>query len=740
MNRKKALLKDLRSPFAKSFLSAIQNISELESKSPIVVENQSIKENIDCIRIKIRNDSLSQYPKYDIKNEEILDIEFDCRDENIPKVYIVRKDFPLIAHTLIDEDDRLYLCLYENSWDDIRLSWNPRDFIRRLLIWFNDAAQGKLHREAQPLEAYIFPYCNAHLILPSDLLFGLKEGKLFGPIEFNNCFQVNNDLYAYPNKGVTSKAVFLSLNFPERANLGVSKMPKTLGDLASIIDFNEVKLYDLINNAFQSNEFNSIEDENVHLWLILNLSLSRADDGVSEKIVKVAVRICNSLPDLLRDYGIFEIDPESKKYVKLLHTDIKEDVFKDTRITLWNIHILSSKLISLLNGHNSFDKTLLCVGCGALGSHIIANLNKSKFGNLKLIDKDIMLPHNIAKHFLSKERSLMSKKSTALSSELNLQPSSDLPYDITKDFKKIAPYIDKSSTILDFSASAYVERFLSRYITTNRIISAYLNPSGSMMILHAEDSIRSHPIDYVEHIFYGNCLELNTLEDTFKIGEQIQIAARCSDITNIVPNDNFEIFAGLASKKIKEILTKDAEAATYIFKLTDSLAIESIKCDVPEYKKCTFEEFSCMISASFIKKIQSIRDDNLPNEIGGTIIGNYDNYLKRYYLIDTLPSPPDSLASMTWYERGKEDNQANLERVISRSGGYLKSIGEWHSHPDNVSVRMSETDNKAYSELSRFESIDGYSPVMFIMGEKGNCLIRINNFEENFNICDMAKK
>ena len=325
MNRKKALLKDLRSPFAKSFLSAIQNISELESKSPIVVENQSIKENIDCIRIKIRNDSLSQYPKYDIKNEEILDIEFDCRDENIPKVYIVRKDFPLIAHTLIDEDDRLYLCLYENSWDDIRLSWNPRDFIRRLLIWFNDAAQGKLHREAQPLEAYIFPYCNAHLILPSDLLFGLKEGKLFGPIEFNNCFQVNNDLYAYPNKVVTSKAVFLSLNFPERANLGVSKMPKTLGDLASIIDFNEVKLYDLINNAFQSNEFNSIEDENVHLWLILNLSLSRADDGVSEKIVKVAVRICNSLPDLLRDYGIFEIDPESKKYVKLLHTDIKED-------------------------------------------------------------------------------------------------------------------------------------------------------------------------------------------------------------------------------------------------------------------------------------------------------------------------------------------------------------------------------------------------------------------------------
>ena len=135
MNRKKALLKDLRSPFAKSFLSAIQNISELESKSPIVVEKQSIKENIDCIRIKIRNDSLSQYPKYDIKNEEILDIEFDCRDENIPKVYIVRKDFPLIAHTLIDEDDRLYLCLYENSWDDIRLSWNPRDFIRRLLIW-----------------------------------------------------------------------------------------------------------------------------------------------------------------------------------------------------------------------------------------------------------------------------------------------------------------------------------------------------------------------------------------------------------------------------------------------------------------------------------------------------------------------------------------------------------------------------------------------------------------------------
>lgn len=52
-----------------------------------------------------------------------------------------------------------------------------------------------------------------------------------------------------------------------------------------------------------------------------------------------------------------------------------------------------------------------------------------------------------------------------------------------------------------------------------------------------------------------------------------------------------------------------------------------------------------------MRRIAGLRAAKLPNETGGVLIGAYDLICKIVYVVETIPSPPDSKEWPTLYSR-----------------------------------------------------------------------------------------
>jgi integrative and conjugative element protein (TIGR02256 family) len=117
-------------------------------------------------------------------------------------------------------------------------------------------------------------------------------------------------------------------------------------------------------------------------------------------------------------------------------------------------------------------------------------------------------------------------------------------------------------------------------------------------------------------------------------------------------------------------------------------------------------------------KIHEFRAARLPNETGGVLLGHVDSERHRVYVVDALPSPPDSKEWPTVYIRGAVGLRERVEELQSKTGTMLHYVGEWHSHPDGYSCRPSSEDKKAFAWLIARMAVEDYPAIMLIEGRK----------------------
>ena len=87
------------------------------------------------------------------------------------------------------------------------------------------------------------------------------------------------------------------------------------------------------------------------------------------------------------------------------------------------------------------------------------------------------------------------------------------------------------------------------------------------------------------------------------------------------------------------------------------------------------------------------------------------------YVVDALPSPPDSEELKTSYIRGTKGLSEEVERIVRITGSNLDYIGEWHSHPDEHSVEPSTNDQKLLNWIRAGIEKAGETGLMCIIGE-----------------------
>lgn len=121
-----------------------------------------------------------------------------------------------------------------------------------------------------------------------------------------------------------------------------------------------------------------------------------------------------------------------------------------------------------------------------------------------------------------------------------------------------------------------------------------------------------------------------------------------------------------------------------------------------------------------LNKLSKIRKDKLPNETGGILIGAYDMQRKIIYVVDVLPSPPDSVETPTSFIRGSLGLKPMIDKIKQITLENLQYIGEWHSHPPNYSSNLSNDDKKLFDTLKNNFRQDGKPPLMLIVGEQSN--------------------
>ena len=69
------------------------------------------------------------------------------------------------------------------------------------------------------------------------------------------------------------------------------------------------------------------------------------------------------------------------------------------------------------------------------------------------------------------------------------------------------------------------------------------------------------------------------------------------------------------------------------------------------------------------------------------------------------------------YIRGVHGLNDERERIVRATAGNLDYLGEWHSHPEGVSIHSSEDDRMVFGWICELAAVDGRPAVMLIVGE-----------------------
>ena len=725
---------------AKDFANAVKN-----SDYACLVECRRATSDREIIVLDAKV-QIGQKTVHKIKRHERIAVVFEKSDTIMPDVLALRRNFPLVPHiNLRSQEFPRSLCVTEQQYSESKLQWTGPAFVENIRRWLAETAKGTLHAEEQPLEP-LFWGTEHIIVLPSDLF---AKGSLSEPLSIPIVNEVNKrwifiterpefiDEDRNPLEYVA--AAFLS----ERLTHGIiSKAPVNLYELHQFLERGNLNLLEELRQLLENwrSEARAREILNAKLILVVALPKTRHGHTSVETIEWKAFLI----PKSIREIGS-EIDPSvmSAGYnVPLIGQSKKGD---DVLIHMLNpVLSLSRENAARFNGLSArYEKKITAVGLGALGSQVFMNLVRAGYGEWTLIDKDILLPHNLARHALD-GFSIGCSKVFGLAANANKtvdgDPIADCivadvlnPSESPETPEKLENAFTNADIILDASASVPVARHLVHDVdSSGRRISIFLNPDGTDVVILAEDAKRKISLDFLEMQYYRYLINDVCLADHLKRKHgRIRFATSCRDVSATIPQDFVALQAAICSRAIHQ-LSSNEQAFMSIWRTDeDQISVQRYSFPVKNSIKCKIGEWTLCTDEGFIDKVHEARANKLPNETGGVLVGSYDMQRKIVYVVDFLPSPPDSKEWPTLYIRGCRGLPSKIEKIQQVTVNQLRYVGEWHSHPAACSVKPSHDDKQVFDWLSDLMKIDGLPPLMLIVGDPGQYAFYLERIENS---------
>lgn len=675
---------------------------------------------------------VGQEPVHDVRQIEPVAILFSAADDWYPEVLSLRSNFPQVPHlNLRDQEFPRSICLYEEAYPVVRLTWTPARFLERIRIWFRDTARGVLHREDQPLEPILLPEPR-HLVIPSDLFSRGSEGapeKLWFTLRHSS--SASELVVAKRFDKITLQERqrglgYLATTFetPPQTHGVIRRLPKNLLDVHDLMAVAGVDMLSILRDRM--------------------LTWGREEAPLSARLVLLAFfpksRTANKPPEISDIWAFVTVETirqigatlgfwqvlSNGQVGALVGTDIDRQKASSVEVLVMNPSFALNRFqAALLNGYAPVTTQLTAVGVGALGSQVVAKLLRGGFGSWILIDNDHLLPHNLARHELTESLVGLPKVEGMHILGNNLLEEQAITGAIVADILKphgkeeqIEAAIKASELILDLSASVPVARHLSALAIGPRRVSAFLNSDATDVVILAEDRERKIPLDCLEMQYYRAILSAPELTDHLAKPNisRVRYAQTCRDLTSTIPEELVGLHSAIVARAIRSV-TDDPTASISVWRASPVLSVTTVKVVPSAVHEFTLGDWRIRTDDTVTERLRSLRRDRLPNETGGVFIGSFDLERKIIYIVDTIPSPPDSTEWPVLYIRGCEGLPERIESIQEATLGMLQYVGEWHSHPDGCSTNPSTDDLKVFSWLTEHMAGDGLPAVMAIAGE-----------------------
>ena len=242
-------------------------------------------------------------------------------------------------------------------------------------------------------------------------------------------------------------------------------------------------------------------------------------------------------------------------------------------------------------------------------------------------------------------------------------------------------------------------------------------------MLLAEPADRAIRLDAIEMQYYRAVVRLEALHGTLsEAASRERYGRSCRDVSSLLPHALLKMFAGMAAQALPIALAQAGPQLKVWRFHESSMAVDAIEVPLYPVIESQFDEWTAVIDEGLIAALRAMRDEKLPNETGGVLLGTIDLARRVVYVVDFIPSPPDSEEWPTCYIRGATGLKEQVERVHMSTGGQLHYLGEWHSHPKGCSPYPSADDIKVFTWITEALDVDDLPGVMMIVAEGGTAL------------------
>lgn len=687
---------------------------------------------------------------HDIRSVERIAVKFDPEDKTLPDTLALRTDFPKVSHLNIrDEEFPRSLCLFEAPYSEIKLRWTAAFYIKNVRNWLALTARGELHAEDQPLEPLLYG-SEGFLILPPAILDQENPVQVLAinqtiehAAQKTYLAKVAESLNTKP--GETKLLITTLCADPQTHGLIHSK-PKNLVELHDFLAPVGLNLIDHVQQQLQhwnkDEAFDAVKNAKLIILLLLPKMRSDADD-TSETIELSAFVTEKSIVEIGKEVGIWDVFEGEVGPFLSIDSDKNG---KNVQLEMLNPLLdFSTKQAALMNGRDDeTDIQIALVGVGALGSQVFLNLLRMGYGCWKLIDHDILLPHNLARHALTREFVGVPKAIglAILASRMVNDPTIVEPHVenvlLPSASGVLEPVFRDAQVILDISTSIAVARKLTHEVdSTARRISLFLNPTATDIVILAEDNYREIKLDVLEMQYYRELVSNTELHEHLGRGEdKVRYGTSCRDLSSRISQDLVALHSAVTSHALRQTID-DQNAAITIWKANPAdMTTQQYSVQVGQEKRIVIGGWTIITDSQFLKKIAQIRESKLPNETGGILIGSYDLVRKIVYVVDTIPAPPDSIEWPTVFIRGSKGLKQQVKQIQTITDNQLDYIGEWHSHPVGAGGRPSRDDIKAFEWLRELMANDGLPALAIIAtdGESHFYLGKMKDYADDPNV------
>lgn len=674
-----------------------------------------------------------QAPVHDIHAVERVSIGFDREDRRTPEVLALRADFPVTPHQNLRPRERpRSLCLFEEHYVDLRRRWTAAMLVERLREWFRLTARGELHGEDQPLEALLLNTAGT-IIVPHDLFDTQTAGsaQLVSLEAWQDArgrwmviAQKEASQRPSSERGQGPALVAAKFTGAARQHGAIRRTPGTLAELHDLLAEGGDDLLGHIRGGISSwKEASAPADP--RLLLLVSVPKTRRAGGEVESVDLWAFLTPHTVRQIGEAVGRWQIKGGEIGVLLAVDTSKRGQA---VNLELLNVvQTLSRRSAAWLSGRSApTDVRLTAIGAGALGSQVLMNAARSGFGKWTVIDDDFLLPHNLVRH-ASDRRFVGGSKSLVVSlvaNDIVDDPSAFTPIaaDVLSpgDQKGVVETsLREADAIVDMSATLSVPRFLARDAPgPGRRIAAFLNPTGTDVVLLAEDVARAIPLDVVEMQYYRAILRDDALAGHLEPPPgRVRYGRSCRDVSLRLPQELVSLHAALITRALRETLDS-SDAACRVWQARDSEAgVRASRFAVAPARQYRCGDWTICTDETLLSRLADLRDERLPRETGGVLLGAFDIGRRIVYVADTIPSRPDSSEWPTAYIRGCDGLEAQVRQAGQRTGHQLQYVGEWHSHPAGHACRPSKDDRTLLAWLTHHMGKDGFPGVVLIAGD-----------------------